>query len=252
MKLKQLFVALFATSVLFVSCSKDDVFEPVEQTSIESTQGQDLRTMSTSPTVSTVVPKAYIFLEPRSKYVMVSSYLKTVPKSPLFSLPFIGWFGVNGNAWRHNFMNYVDMPHWYDGRLPSVIESEIPQTNGSVDTYGNPILAYNFKTVKIPKNTAIGLTHISILIPVSGMNNDTKRQRTVRTYEKIGTSLVTNGSFTGTTITMDNVYYGVLFNYQGNRIPKGLYRLYTTSTFRVNLTSTKDVYLKGNSVINSN
>ena len=252
MKLKQLFLAIFATSVLFVSCSKDDMYEPVKQTSVESTQGEDLRTMSTSPTVSTVGPKAYIFVEPHSKYVMVSSYLKTIPKSPLFSLPFIGWFGVNGNAWRYNFMNYVDMPHWYDGRLPSVIESEIPQTNGNIDSYGNPILAYNFKTVKIPKNTAIGLTHISILIPISGMSNDTKRQRTIRTYEKIGTSLVTNGSFTETTITMDNVYYGVLFNYQGNRIPKGLYRLYTVNTFRVNLTSTRDVYLKGNSVINSN
>jgi predicted component of type VI protein secretion system len=51
MKLKQLFLAIFATSVLFVSCSKDDVYEPVKQISIESTQGEDLRTMSTSPTV---------------------------------------------------------------------------------------------------------------------------------------------------------------------------------------------------------
>jgi hypothetical protein len=252
MKLKQLFIAIFATSVLFVSCSKDDVYEPIQQTSVESTQGVDLRTMSTSPTVSTVVPKAYIFVEPYSKYSMVSSYLKTVPKSPLFSLPFIGWFGVNGNAWRFNFLNYVDMPHWYDGRLPSVIESEIPQTNGDIDSYGNPILAYNFKTVKIPKNTAIGLTQISILIPVSQMANDTKRQRTVRTYEKIGNTTVTNGSINGWTYTMDNVYYSVLFNYQGNRIPKGLYRLYISSALRVNLTSTKDYYLRGNSVVNSN
>jgi hypothetical protein len=259
MKLKQLFVAIFATSVLFVSCSKDDVYEPVEQTSVvtpESStvtpQGDINQRMSTSTTVSTSTPKAYIFVEPHSKHVMVRNYLRTVPKSPSFSLQFTGWFGVNGNAWRHNFMNYVDMPHWYDGRLPLIIESEIPQTNGNTDSYGNSILSYNFKTVKIPKNTAIGLAHISILIPVSGMSNDTKRQRTIRIYEKIGTSLVTNGSVTGTIITMDNVYYGVLFNYQGNRIPKGLYRLYTVNTFRVNLTSTRDVYLKGNSVINSN
>jgi hypothetical protein len=258
MKLKQLFVALFATSVLFVSCSKDDVFEPIEQTSVVtpesstvSPQGGINQRMSTSTTVST--PKAYIFIEPKSKYNMVSSYLKTVPKSPSFPLPFIGWFGVNGNAWKYNFLNYVDMPHWYDGRLPSVIETEIPQTD-VIDNYNQLIKAYTFKTVKIPKNTAVGLTQISILIPVSQMGNDTKRLRTVYTYEKnpITGALITNGSVSGWTYTMDGTYYSVLFNYQGNRIPKGLYRLYISSALRVNLTSTKDYYLRGNSVVNSN
>lgn len=257
MKLTRLLLSIFITTTLFISCSSDEVFGPIEQKSevnestkqkLEITNGTVLKTTSVSTQVSTTtIPKAYIFVEPLSKYSMVSSYLRTVPKSPLFRLPFIGWYGVNGNAWRFNFLNYVDMPHWYDGRLPSVIESEIPQTNGGIDDYGNPILAYNFKTVKIPKNTVVGKAWISILIPVSQMNNDTKRQRTVRTYEKIGNVLVTNGWITGWTYTMDSVYFSVLFNYQGNRIPKGLYRLYYSPGLNTNLTSNKDFYLKGNS-----
>jgi len=252
MKLKQLFLTIFVTSVLFVSCTKEDVYTPIKQTSTVTTESLTMKSMSVISTSVAVTPKAYIFIEPKSNYSMVSSYLKTVPKSPLFPLPFIGWFGVNGNAWKYNFLNYVDIPYWGNGTLPPIIESNIPQTSGGFDDYGNPITKYNFKTVVIPKNTGNGVAHISILIPVSQMNNDTMRQRTIRVYEKIGNSLVTNGSYTGPTHTMDNVYYSVLFNYQGNRIPKGLYRLYTSSMFEVTLTSTKDVYLYGNSVITSN
>jgi hypothetical protein len=249
MKLKQLFLAIFVTSVLFVSCTKEDVYDPIKISSTVTTESLTMKTMATTATVR---PKAYIFVEPYSMYKMVSSYLKTVPKSPSYSLPFIGWFGVNGLAWKYNFINYVDMPHWYDGRLPSVIESEIPQTSGGVDTYGNAVVAYNFKTVVIPKNTTVGLAYISILVPVSELSNDTKRLRTVYTYEKVGNTVVSNGSISGWVYTMDNVIYNETFNYQGNRIPKGIYRLYTTTSLRVNLTSTKDYYLKGNSTININ
>jgi hypothetical protein len=256
MKLTQLIPTIFLSAILLVSCSTDEVFDTIEQKSevsesikqnTEVTNGTTLKTTSASAQVSTITPKAYIFVEPLSKYSMVSSYLRTVPKSPLFRLPFIGWYGVNGNAWRFNFLNYVDIPHWYDGRLPSVIQAEIPQVSGGIDEYGNPKIAYNFTTVKIPKNTVVGKAWVSILIPVSQMNNDTRRQRTVRTYEKIGNVTVTNGWITGWTYTMDSVYFSVLFNYQGDRIPKGHYRLYTSTSLNLNLTSNRDFYLRGNS-----
>jgi hypothetical protein len=144
------------------------------------------------------------------------------------------------------------MPHWYDGRLPAIIQADIPQTSGGLDTYGNPKIAYNFTTIKIPKNNVVGTAWINILIPVSAMANDTKRQRTVYTYEKIGNTLVTNGSWSGWTITMEKVIYESIIDYQGNRIPKGKYRVYGSypdQALRANLTSNKDYYLKGNSVL---
>lgn len=248
MKIKQLLLSALTIMLFVTSCTKEEIVIQPKSLAVNESQ---IKTMSTtSETISS--PKAYVFVEPFSKYSMVSSYLRSVPKSSQFSLPFIGWFGVNGMAWKYNFINYIDMPHWYDGRLPSLIETEIPQSSGGVDSYGNPITMYNFKTVKIPKNTVVGVAWISILIPVSEMGNDTKRQRTVFTYEKIGNSTVTNGSISGWTYTMDNVIYSTTFNYQGTKIRKGIYRLYTTTALKVNLTATKDYYLKGNSVVNGN
>ena len=49
---------------------------------------------------------------------------------------------------------------------------------------------------------------------------------------------------------MTSVMYEYTFNYQGNRIPKGIYRLYTTypsSAMVAHLNSTKDYYIRGNS-----
>jgi hypothetical protein len=247
MKLKNLFLSLFTFSFLVFSCTQEEIV-PLSPNSTQETMV--LSTMATN-TPSTTTPKAYIFIEPTSKYVMVSSYLRdSTQKSPLFPRPFLGYNGVDGGAIKYNFLNYVDMPHWYDGRLPAIIQADIPQVNGGTDAYGNPKIAYNFTTVKIPKNTVVGTAWINIMIPVSAMANDTKRQRTVSTYEKIGNTLVTNGSLTGFTYVMERVIYEYTYNYQGNRIPKGLYRVYGTypgTGLRAILTSNKDYYLKGNS-----
>jgi len=249
MKLKQLFVGIISLSLIFMSCTKEDTYTPNEQV---TTQESTIKPMSTSPTVSSTVNKAYIFIETNSKSKIVGNYLLSLPKTSTNPITFTGFFGINGGSWTRTFQNYVDMPYWNNGTLPPIIESNISQTNGGVDSYGNPKIAYCFQTIKIPKNTGNEDAHISILIPVSQMNNDTMRQRTVQVYEKIGNSLVTNGSYSGPTHTMDSVYFSFLFNYQGNRIPKGLYRLYTSSMFKVKLTSTKDVYLYGKSAIKSN
>jgi hypothetical protein len=246
MKVKNLILSLITFSFLVFSCTQEEI-APQPQNSSQETM--ELSTMSTNTTLTT--PKAYVFIEPYDKFTMVARYLKdSVSKSPLTQSPFLGFFVGPGISLQHNFLNYVNMPHWYDGRLPKVIQAEIPQTSGGIDSLGNPKIAYNFTTVKIPKNTVSGMAWINILIPVSAMSNDTKRQKTIITYEKIGNTLVTNGSIQGRSYNMNSVMYGYTFNYQGNRIPKGIYRLYTTypeSGFRANLTSTKDYYLRGSS-----
>lgn len=235
MKLKQLFVAIFATSVLFVSCSKDDVFEPVEQTSVNSIQGEDLRTMSTSPTVSTAGPKAYIFVEPQSRLSMIVNHLKTVPSQSVktsTNTPFYGFF-TGSPIKSTNFSdlrNYVDMPHWYDGRLPAVIQSNIVQT-----TTG----AYNFGTVKISGPLVNNqFVWIIVLIPVDATPNSNWRQTRMSTAHS---NMVYRTPF-NTNSTLSNY----ILNYTGTRIPAGQYRVYSTySGTELRPKVVGDFYLKG-------
>lgn len=250
MKLKQLFLTIFVTSVLFVSCTTESVYDPIETPTTVITESPSIKTMKTTVTVSSTVNKAYIFVEPKTKFNIVKTYLSSLPKTPLYSFNFTGFFGVNGDAWKYTYQNYVDMPYWNNGTLPSIIESNIPQTSGGVDSYGNPKLANCFETIKIPKNTTVGMAWITILVPVSAMNNDTKRLRTVHSYQRNATTgaLITNGSITGWTYNVSNGLSGYLINYQGNRLPKGLYRLYSTypdTNLRANLNATNDYYLRG-------
>jgi hypothetical protein len=235
MKLKQLFLAIFATSVLFVSCSKDDVYEPVKQTSIESTQGQDLRTMSTSPTVSTVGPKAYVFVEPQSSTSMIVNYLKTVPsqsvKTPT-NTPFYGFF-TGSPIKPTNFSdlrNYVDMPHWYNGTLPSVIQSDITQTSTGV---------YNMGTVKISGPLVNNqFVWITVLIPVNATPNSNWRQNKMSTKHNNGAYRVA--------FNTNSTLYSYVMNYTGNRIPAGQYRVYGTySGTELRPKVVGEFYLKG-------
>ena len=253
MKLKQLFVALFATSVLFVSCSKDDVYEPVKQTSIESTQGQDLRTMSTSPTTSTVNPKAYIFIESRinGSPVKVVNYIKTIPRNPLSTGSRFYSFFVGGGIFSNNFrdlVGYYSMPFWNSDSHLRVIETEVPQVSGGVDLHNNPKLAFNFTTVKIPKGTLNDWGWVTVLIPTSAMNNDTKRQRQIGYYSKNGNRITSSGNNTQTIINTNSTLSSYVINYTGNVIPQGQYRVYSTyggPGMMIKFNLTNDVYFRG-------
>ena len=243
MKLKQLFLAVTIT-LFAISCTKQDAFTPqpnaVKSEAVASTT-------SVTSTVSEPNLKAYIFVEPITKFQTVKTYLLSLPKTPLYHFNFTGFFGVNANAWKYTYQNYVDMPYWNNGVLPAIIESDIPQTSGGVDDYGNPVVAYNFKTVKISKNTVNSLAWVNILIPVNAMNGDTKRQRTVNHRE-----IKNNATVLNLNRNMDNVVYSTIINYQGNRIPKGLYRLYSTypgTGLRITFNTTNDVYLRGNGIL---
>ena len=236
MKLKQLLFAVTIT-LFAVSCTKQDIAVPQQENTAQSTNV--VQSMSTTEVTNN---KAYIFVEPLSSYSMVSSYLRSVPKSPSYSLPFIGFFGVNGDAWKYNYSNYINMPHWYDGRLPQIIQSDVPQTSGGTDTYGNPVVAYNFKTAKIAKNTATGYAWVTVLIPISAMNNDAKKQN------KIVVTYNTTSVGTFSTFTTSVGLYGTIINYTGNKIPQGQYRIYSTypdPAMKLNLNSTTDVYIRG-------
>lgn len=239
MKIKQLLFSLLTLSVFLVSCSKEDILG----SDIAPINNMEHATMSTSSVGGTQTSlKAYIFVEPRWKHVMIKDHLKTLPFTG--RIPFVGFHGVNGDAWKHNLPNYINMPHWIDGRLPQIMQVDIPQTSGGIDTFGNPVQAFNFKTVKITKNTVNdSFSWVVVLVPINAMNNDTKRQRRIHIVEKAG-----NITKSSTVYTTDNVLSGTIINYSGNRIPAGQYRVYSTypsTGMRLNLNSTNDVYIRG-------
>jgi hypothetical protein len=239
MKIKQLLLSLLTLSVFLVSCSKENILG----SDIAPINNMEHATMSTSSVDGTQTSlKAYIFVEPRSKHSMIKNHLNNLPF--IGRIPFVGFHGVNGGAWKDNLPNYINMPHWIDGRLPKIMQVDIPQTSGGIDTFGNPIQAFNFKTVKITKNTVNDqFSWIIVLVPINAMNNDTKRQRRIHIVEKAG-----NITRSSTVYTTDNVMSGTVINYNGNRIPAGQYRVYSTypsSGMRLNLNSTNDVYIRG-------
>jgi hypothetical protein len=253
MKLKQLFLAIFATSVLFVSCTKDDVYDPIKLTSVESVQGQALRTMSTSPTVSGTVNKAYIFIESRINKSprKVVNYLQTTQRNPLSTgTRFLSYFTSVGifNSNFRDLVNYYSIPLWNSDSHLKVIEADVPQVNGGMDSSNNPKLAYNFTTVKIPKGTFNDFGWVTVLIPTSAMNNDTKRQRQIGYYSKNGSRITSSGNNTHTIINTNTVLSSYVINYTGNVIPQGQYRVYSTyggAGMMVGFNSTNDVYFRG-------
>jgi len=239
MKIKQLLLSLLTLSVFLVSCSKENILG----SEITPINNMEHATMSTSSIGGEQTPlRAYIFVEPMSKHVMIKNHLNTLPFTG--RLPFVGFHGVNAGAWKDNLSNYINMTHWIDGRLPQIMQVDIPQTSGGIDTFGNPVQAFNFKTVKITKNTVNDkFSWIIVLIPINAMSNDTKRQRRIRIDEKVG-----NITKSSTIFTTDNVMSETVINYNGNRIPAGQYRVYSTypsSGMRLNLNSTNDVYIRG-------
>lgn len=238
MKIKHLLLSLITFLVFLTSCSKEDILG----SEINPVANMEHATMSTSSVGGTQTQlRAYIFVEPRSKHTMVRNYLRTLPFTG--RLPFVGFHGVglgeNLKSNFPNFSNYINMPHWIDGRLPQIMQVDIPQTSGGIDTFGNPVHAFNFKTVKISKNTVNdSFSYIVVLIPINAMNNDTKRQTWIRIVEGTGSPK---------DFRTDNVLSGVVINYTGNRIPAGQYRIYTTTDrgMVLNLNPRNDVYIRG-------
>jgi len=240
MKIKQLLLSFLTLSVFVVSCSKEDIIGDIEPIS-----KMEQATMSTSSTGGEQSPlRAYVFIEPSTKHVMIKNHLNTLPTLVPGKRQFLGFHGVNGDAWKFNLPNYINMPHWIDGRLPQIIQTDIPQSSGGTDTFGNPLQAFNFKTIKISKNTVNDqFSWVVVLIPINAMNNDTRRQRQIEVVEKLGNTTRSRRVF-----LTENVVSNVVINYTGNRIPAGQYRVYSTypsTGMRLNLNSTNDVYIRG-------
>ncbi len=97
MKLKNLLISTLSLSLFIVSCTKEDI----SVTKPESALVSDVKTMSVNSTNSEITNnKAYIFIEPKSKYPMVATYLNSTNTN---NTPRVKFAGFDSRIFRKNF-----------------------------------------------------------------------------------------------------------------------------------------------------
>ena len=249
MKIKQLLLSFLTLSVFLVSCSKEELVGVDMNPTSKEIQTIQSTTSPTSRTLTETNLKAYVFIERQARTSQVVNFLRTLPRNPQSTgTTFFSYFtgvGIFNSNFR-DLNNYYNMTLWNNGTLNQVISTEVPQVSGGVDTYGNPKIAYNFTTVKIPKGTLNEFGWVTILVPTSAMSNDTKRQTRIAHYTKINSQTVVNVNQTLSS-------YVIYSN--GTVIPEGYYRVYSTygnSAMRIKFNNTNDVYFRGHTNINMN
>ena len=251
MKIKKLILSVVTLSVFLISCSKEEINgvniqpkELTEQSVPQSTVESTTTSTQNARTSSETNFKAYVFIETRINNTprKVVEYLQSTPRNPLSTgTRFLSFFvsPITSSNFR-DLNNYYSIPFWNTDSHLKVIVADVPQVSGGVDFYNNPKLAYNFTTVKIPKGTFNDFGWVTILIPISAMNNDTRRQTQIRVASSgNNTYMIRN---TNTTLS------SYVINYTGNVIPQGQYRVYSTYSdpaMRIKFNSLNDVYLGG-------
>ena len=225
MKLKQLFLAVTIT-LFAISCTKQDVFNP---------QPNDVKSEATATLATSYVGSssessnlAYVFIEPKNKQNLIVKYLKdSVPHA---QIPFLGFnfgFGITPSN-KNDLLNYINLKYWYNGQLPAVRTVNVSQSTYNIDS-----LSINNLTIND------NATWITILIPVSAMSNDARKQTKIKIG---GTGLKTS------IVNLNSTIFNYNLDYTGNNLPKGRYRLYTTfvsPTMRFNLTRAGNIFIKG-------
>jgi hypothetical protein len=226
MKIKQLSLSV-AITLLAISCSKQDTFTPQpNDVKSESTTTSVTSSIGTSSESSNV---AYVFIEPKNKQTLIVKYLKdSVPHA---QIPFLGFnfgFGITPSN-KNDLLNYINLKYWYNGQLPAVRTVNVSQSTYNIDSVSINNLTINDNA-----------TWITILIPVSAMNNDARKQTKIKIG---GTGLKTS------IVNLNSTIYNYTLDYTGNNLPKRRYRLYTTfvsPTMRFNLTRSGNIFIKGN------
>jgi len=195
---------------------------------------------SMTPTSSPLPPtKAFLFIEPQTGSTSIGQWM--ADNSHIF-YGFTNGTAPSPNQNKFNIQlnTYVDFSGWTSGLFPSIINQDVPQTTGGNDSFGNAIVAYNFKTTQVSANTVSGKAWFTWMIP-TGMTNGL--------YQKKIDYSTSSPSMPPTTVNTEPTIYSYYFTYTGNTIPQTTYRVYTTyPSTNFNLLNTSDIYFKGNTV----
>jgi hypothetical protein len=135
---------------------------------------------------------------------------------------------------------YIDFSGWTSGQFPSIIRQSVPQQSGGFDSFGQPIVAYNFLTTIVPQGTVSDVSWYTWIIPVSLTNNQTQTSIDISTDGDVN-SLVT--------VLTEGVINQYTFTYTGTTIPPVTYKVYTTFPNRIfALNNNQSIYFRGNTI----
>jgi hypothetical protein len=199
-------------------------------------------TPTVTPTPTPTPPAsnfAYLFIEPETGSTQIGQYLYDNGVN-FFGFSNASQPSQNQTQFNIDMNRYVDYSGWTNGQFPSIITQTVPTTTGGFDSFGNPIVAYNFLTTEVPQDTIQSVAWYTWVIPVTSTNNGIQVE--------IGFNLDGDPNDL-TPINTESTIYSYTFTYTGSTIPAGIYRVYTTfpnQIFRVsNLYS---IYFKGNDI----
>ena len=198
-------------------------------------------TPTMTPSSSPLPPtKAFLFIEPYSGSSSIGSWMYSSLGSGFYGFTngtqptqIQGTFNVELNT-------YVNFSGWTTGLFPPIISQDVPQSTGGFDSYGNPIIAYNFTTTIVSANTvSSGKAWFTWMIPTGQTNG---------LYQtKIDYS--TSSPIILTAVLTESRIYSYYFTYTGDTIPKTTYRVYTTyPSTNFELLNKSDIYFIGNTV----
>jgi hypothetical protein len=101
---------------------------------------------------------------------------------------------------------------------PAVITTTVPQTNGGIDSFGQPIEAYKFVTTEISPGTFSATSWVTIFVPTDATNG-----------QRYSTILQGPGAGSMGTVTLPGTYTGLVINFSGStQIPAGVYKMYSS------------------------
>lgn len=197
-------------------------------------------TQTPSPSAPTTF-RAYLFIEPYTGSTNIGQWMYDA------GLNFFGFTNAfqptqNQNTFNLELNRYVDFTGWTNGSFPAIVQQVIPQTSGGLDSFDNPIVAYNFLTTEVPSGSVQIDSWYTWIIPTA-LTNGLKQN--IIEFNAYGNSSDMIPAL------MESTIYNYTFTYSGSTIPQTTYRVYTTypdSLFELNNTY-QSIYFRGNSLI---
>ena len=195
-------------------------------------------TRTPDPTPVSRPQRALLFIEPYSGSSLIGQYMYNLGHD------FYGF--TNGtqpsrtlSAFTGQMISYVEFSGWTSGNFPRIQEIDVPQVDGGIDSFGNPVFKYNFITTMISANTIGGQAWYTWIIP-TGLTNSL-----IQTEIELS---LDNPNVFVTNKTEPTLYQNVVSS-NGAYIPTGEYKVYTTfPSLNFQLFDNQNIYFKGGTV----
>jgi hypothetical protein len=198
------------------------------------------QTNTPTPSRNGDVPNIYLFIEPFSGSTSIGQWMSDRGCTEFFGFTNGTSPSLSDSTFQTEMVHYFNFTGWTSGEFPSLVTTTIPTFGGGVDSFGNPIVAYNFITTQIPENTIGTQAWYTWIIPINLTNYQIQSQ--------IDVSIDNPNVLTST--YMESTIYNKVLLFTGNTIGYGYYRVYTTfpsSNFQLNNTS--NIYFRGSTLI---